>query len=83
MVTKAPAIQYAVPSTYDWTGFYAGGHLGVAWGSSNWSGPGITGSTNLFQPIDSFNEAGSFFEGLQAGYNYMLPNWVVIGKSKG
>jgi high affinity Mn2+ porin len=79
IVTKAPPIQYAVPSTHDWTGFYAGGHLGVAWGSSNWSGPGITGSTNLFQPIDSFNEAGSFFEGLQAGYNYMLPNRVVIG----
>jgi len=79
MVTKAPPIQYAVPSTYDWMGFYAGGHLGVAWGSSNWSGPGISGSTNLFQPIDTFNEAGSFFEGLQAGYNYMLPNRVVIG----
>jgi high affinity Mn2+ porin len=79
VVTKAPPIQYTVPSTYDWTGFYAGGHLGVAWGSSNWSGPGVSDSTNLFQPIDSFNEAGSFFEGLQAGYNYMLPNRVVIG----
>jgi high affinity Mn2+ porin len=79
VVTKAAPVQDAVPFAYDWSGFYAGGHLGVAWGSSNWSGPGITGSTNLFQPIDSFNEAGSFFEGLQAGYNYMLPNRVVIG----
>jgi high affinity Mn2+ porin len=79
MVTKAAPIQYAVSSTYDWTGFYAGGHLGVAWGSSNWSGPGISGSLNLSQPIDTFDEAGSFFAGLQAGYNYMLPNRIVIG----
>jgi len=79
VVTKAAPVQDAVPFAYDWSGFYAGGHLGVAWGSSNWTAPGITGSTNLFQPIDSFNEAGSFFEGLQAGYSYMLPNRVVIG----
>jgi high affinity Mn2+ porin len=78
MVTKAPPPS-SIPGNFSWTGFYAGGHLGVAWGSSNWTAPGITGSTNLFQPIDSFNEAGSFFEGLQAGYSYMLPNRVVIG----
>jgi len=78
MVTKTPPPS-SIPSNFNWTGFYAGGHLGVAWGSSNWSGPGIAGSTNLFQPIDSFNEAGSFFEGLQAGYNYMLPNRVLVG----
>ena len=24
-------------TAYDWTGFYAGGHLGYAWGSSNWT----------------------------------------------
>jgi len=66
---------------YDWTGFYVGGHLGVAWGTSNWtaSAPGVSGSTDLFQTIDTFNEAGSFFEGLQVGYNYMLPNRFVIG----
>jgi high affinity Mn2+ porin len=69
----------AVPSTYDWTGFYAGGHLGYAWGSSNWTTPGVSGSFNLSQPIDTFAETGSFFAGLQAGYNYMLPNRVVIG----
>ena len=26
-----------------------------------------------FEPIDTFDEAGSFFAGVQAGYNYMLP----------
>jgi len=65
---------------YDLSGFYAGGHFGVAWGSSNWTAaPGVSGPTDLFQPIDSFNEAGSFFAGLQAGYNYMLPNRFLIG----
>jgi high affinity Mn2+ porin len=75
MPVKAPP----VPSSYDWTGFYVGGHLGYAWGSSNWTAPGISGSLNLSQPIDTFNETGSFFGGLQAGYDYMLPNRVVIG----
>src|ERR1019366_4593598 len=39
----------------------------------------ISGSLNLAQPVDTFDEAGSFFEGLQAGYNYMLSNRVVVG----
>jgi high affinity Mn2+ porin len=79
MVTKAPPIQYAAPSGYNWTGFYAGTNLGYAWGSSNWTGPGVAGSLDLAQPIDSFNESGSFLVGLQAGYNYMFPNRVVLG----
>src|SRR5271156_834541 len=29
MVTKAPAMR--APSAYDWSAFYAGGHLGYAW----------------------------------------------------
>src|ERR1700688_666217 len=82
--TKAPAIPYTGPSAYNWNGFYAGGHLGYAWGSSNWSAttpgtPNVSGSFSLAQPIDTFNETGSFFTGLQAGYNYMLPNRVLIG----
>jgi high affinity Mn2+ porin len=80
MATKAPPIPYSVSSGYNWSGFYAGGHLGYAWGSSNWTAaPGISGSLNLAQPVDTFDEAGSFFEGLQAGYNYMLSNRVVVG----
>jgi high affinity Mn2+ porin len=74
-----PVKALPVPSAYDWTGFYVGGHLGYAWGSSNWTAPGISGSFNLSQPIDTFNETGSFFGGLHAGYDYMFPNRVVIG----
>jgi len=80
LATKAPVLPIASGAPYNWTGFYAGGNLGVAWGSSNWTaGPGISGTTNLFQTIDSFDEAGSFFAGVQGGYNYMLPNRIVLG----
>jgi high affinity Mn2+ porin len=76
LTLKAPE----APAPYDWSGFYVGGHLGYAWGNSNWatmSGP--TGSLDLYQPFDVFTEAGSYFGGFQAGYNYQLPNRFVVG----
>ena len=41
---KAP--PRSAPSAYDWTGFYAGGHLGLAWGTSDWTSPPNSGSSN-------------------------------------
>jgi high affinity Mn2+ porin len=84
MVTKAPAIPYAGSSAYSWSGFYAGGRVGYAWGTSNWTAsspgaPNVSGSIDLFQPLDVFKDTGSFTQGLQAGYNYMLPNRIVLG----
>jgi high affinity Mn2+ porin len=70
---------------YNWTGFYAGGHLGYAWGDSDWSAVSaggaetLQGSFNFFRPYDAFKGTGSYFGGLQAGYNYRLPSGVVIG----
>jgi len=85
----APLMPLKAPpalSSFDWTGFYAGGHFGYAGGTSNWTadtvgaaGPVASGSFGLFQPFDAFSEAGSYFAGLQAGYNRMLPNRFVIG----
>ena len=75
---KAPAI----PSLYDWTGWYAGGHVGYAAGHSDFtatSAAPVSGTLDLFRSLDSFAEGGSFFEGLQVGYNTMLPNRVVLG----
>ena len=71
-------------SAHNWNGFYAGARVGYAWGSSNWKenssgAPDSSGSLNLFQPLNVFNDTGSFSQGLQAGYNYMLQNRVVIG----
>jgi opacity protein-like surface antigen len=46
-------------TSYDWTGFYVGGHIGYAWGNSDWTAnttaavtPSISGSIDLFQPFD-------------------------------
>jgi high affinity Mn2+ porin len=76
MPVKAPAKSAA----YDWTGFYVGGHLGYAWGASDWTTPpNLSGSFSLFQPFDAFATTGSYFAGLQAGYDYMLPNRVLVG----
>src|SRR6266516_1437788 len=65
---------------FDWTGLYVGGHLGYAGGRSNWSAPpDLSSSLDLFQSSDIFTGAGSYFGGLQIGYDYMLPNRVVLG----
>ena len=39
----------------------------------------VSGSIDLFQPLNAFNDTGSFTQGLQTGYNYMLPNRIVVG----
>jgi high affinity Mn2+ porin len=79
---KAPPI----PKAYDWSGFYVGGHLGLAAGNSDWTAnptvaglPPVSGSLNVFQAPDPFFESGSFFAGVQAGYNAMLSNRILIG----
>jgi high affinity Mn2+ porin len=78
-ILGAPWFRFDGPA-YNWSGFYAGGNMGVGWGKSNWTAvPGVSGSTNLFQTIDTFDEAGSFFAGVQAGYNYVLPNRLLLG----
>lgn len=76
--TKAPPPRIT-PAAYDWTGFYAGGHLGYGWGLSDWTSPGNAGTLSFGQRVDSFAETGSFFAGLQAGYQYMFANRVVVG----
>jgi high affinity Mn2+ porin len=79
----------APPSTvapYDWTGFYAGGHLGYAAGVSNWTAtqagaasPSLSGSLAMFEGYNFSNGGGSYLLGFQAGYNYMLPSRLVLG----
>ncbi len=71
---------------YDWTGFYAGGHLGYAAGLSDWTAtqggtatPSLSGSLDLFQGYDFFKGTGSYLLGFQAGYNYVLTSRVMLG----
>jgi high affinity Mn2+ porin len=76
----------AISAADDWTGFYAGGHLGYAAGFSNWTAtqagaamPSIAGALDLFQGYDFSSGRGSYLLGFQAGYNYMLPSRIVLG----
>ncbi len=78
-VLPAKAPPQAVSAPYDWSGFYLGGHIGYAGGSAHWTTPGASGAFGLYQGFDAFKGTGSYFEGLQAGYNSMLPNRIVIG----
>ncbi|HTV31980.1 MAG TPA: carbohydrate porin [Methylocella sp.] len=75
LTPSAPPLSASSP----WEGFYLGGHLGYAWGQSDWSTLGVAGSMSLAQTLDTYAEAGSFFEGIHGGYNYLLPNRVLIG----
>jgi high affinity Mn2+ porin len=83
MPKPAPTSPYS-STVYDWTGFYVGGHTGYAGGSSGWTavnaaGGVSNGTLDLFQPFDLFTTTGSFFGGVQAGYNFLLPNRLVVG----
>jgi high affinity Mn2+ porin len=84
MPVKAPPPPAA--AAYDWTGVYVGGHIGYAAGSSHWwamptgaAGPAQSGSLDLFNAFNGFNGMGSYFEGFQAGYNYVLPSRWLFG----
>jgi high affinity Mn2+ porin len=39
----------------------------------------ISDSFSLAKPFDAFQNTGSYFAGLQAGYDYMLPNRLLVG----
>lgn len=73
-------------AVFSWTGFYIGGHFGYAAGRADWSttdagtaAPVLSGSFDLFNEYDAFKGTGSYFFGLQAGYNYVLPSRWLIG----
>jgi high affinity Mn2+ porin len=79
---KAPADA----QIYDWTGFYVGGHVGLALGNSNWTAnattpgaPQVAGSLSMYESPNAFYESGSWLMGVQGGYNYMLHNRVLLG----
>jgi len=76
---KAPPVAAKLD---DWGGLYIGGHFGAAWGRSDWSAAGgmpLSGSFDLAHGYNAFKGTGSYFAGLQAGYNTMLPNHILLG----
>jgi high affinity Mn2+ porin len=69
---------------YNWAGGYVGAELGYATGASNFSAAGpagsrLSGSFDMFREFDAFTGTGSYFAGLVAGYNYVLPSHLVLG----
>src|ERR1700736_2012821 len=81
---KAP-VPYVSPA-YDWNGWYAGVHVGVIRGSSNWSAvppgasePSLNGSFNLPFNFDFMAGTGSYVAGIQGGYNYVFPSRLTLG----
>jgi outer membrane immunogenic protein len=67
-VYKAPPAG-VLPVTYDWTGFYIGGHVGYGWAEKNWQdGFGLFGASH---------EASGVLGGLQGGFNYQIGQFVI------
>lgn len=64
-VYKAP--PPAVVAAYNWSGFYAGGHLGYGWGGGD-----IGDSTGALVT----QNADGFLGGVQVGYNWQVDRWV-------
>lgn len=69
IVDVAPAEPVAAAGI-DWSGFYAGGNLGYAWGTLSYDSPDAP-QTNYE------DEANGFSAGLQAGYNWQFDQIVV------
>ena len=76
--TKAPVAPVVVAG-YDWTGWYFGGHAGVAWSRGAVSDAPLPNAVVANQPFLSFdNDASSVIGGIQGGYNWQFNrNWVV------
>jgi outer membrane immunogenic protein len=74
MPRKAP-IKAPAPVVYDWTGLYAGAHLGYGWGMKDWLDFGTPLSPN--ELIGSYPVRGGLLGG-QVGLNYQIGH-VVVG----
>jgi len=78
---SAPVLQ----DGYDWTGFYAGAHMGFVWGRAGYSStneagaPTGSGGFSVEQALNPAFGTGSFYNGMQLGYNELLANRLLIG----
>jgi outer membrane immunogenic protein len=65
-VVKGPVVAPA--PVYNWTGWYAGVHLGYGWGDKSWTEPGVPFSVDY--GVDGFLAGG------QLGFNIQNGPWV-------
>jgi opacity protein-like surface antigen len=78
---KAPPV--APIQTYNWSGFYLGGHAGYRWGDASFSGPGYDfdpgiGTLTFPARSESYHPNGGIL-GVQAGYNFMITPSILAG----
>jgi outer membrane immunogenic protein len=89
LATRAPAYATPPAPVYNWSGFYAGGNLGGAWGYSEASTTTVfdPNPTGYFKPTSPAAIASSgdqditptgFTGGGQVGYNRQF-GWLVVG----
>jgi opacity protein-like surface antigen len=69
--------------TYNWSGFYLGGHAGYRWGDASFSGPGYDfdpgiGTVTFPPRSESYHPNGGII-GVQAGYNFMITPSILAG----
>jgi|ERR1039457_4793386 high affinity Mn2+ porin len=81
-----PVTMTGKVGAFDWSGAYVGTELGYAAGFSDWSAaqvgsvaPIFSGSIGLSHGYDPFDGDGSYFGGLDAGYNYVFPSRLFLG----
>lgn len=71
------AAQAVAAPGYNWTGFYAGGYAGYAWGKTEAKDIGDSAGTPWYVLGTEFDtKPGSFIGGAQVGYNYQSGNWL-------
>ena len=70
---------------FDWSGFYLGGHIGMASAGSAFAAtqpggaPGFAGTVDLFRRYDFFTGEGSNIGGFQFGYNAIYRSGLMLG----
>jgi outer membrane immunogenic protein len=81
-----PPPTYLPKITYEWTGFYIGGHVGAGWDRTNFSDPGAIvpffGQVQSIAPLGSsidVDAGGGFLGGIQGGYDWRLGDRWVVG----
>ena len=73
---EPPPTVFVPTPAYNWSGFYAGGHVGWAWSANNF---GVTDMFTGARIGGGTNDATTFHAGGQVGYDMMFPSNIVVG----
>jgi opacity protein-like surface antigen len=69
-----PAFPVPPPASWNWAGFYVGGHVGGGWGQTSWNSASPLFASGVFAGSGTDN---GFAIGGQLGYNYQIGPWVM------